>query len=116
MKPENRLFLEQWKPFYEKHLRDGTIHMHMEDRRKMLKVIREEFDKNYVADVSCGPCLTDLLKMAYNNFNEAEQLTEEPVEPTIHMTFPKIDPVPDEDYVPIEIISKEKLAKLKPKK
>jgi hypothetical protein len=105
MKPENRLFLEQWKPFYEKHLRDGTIHMHMEDRRKMLKVIREEFDKNYVADVSCGPCLTDLLKMAYNNFNATEQLADEPVEPTIHMTFPKIDP-PVEDLV--KIIKEEK--------
>jgi hypothetical protein len=68
MKPENKEFLAQMEPFYHKLKLGGTIHMHLPEQRRMLEIIREEWDPKFTMTPSCNECVYDLLKMAYNNY------------------------------------------------
>lgn len=70
MTPENKAFLDRFKHFHDKIQLGGTIHMTMADRRMMQDIIREEWDKNYVTCLTCNEGVVDLLKMAYNNYNQ----------------------------------------------
>jgi hypothetical protein len=72
MKAENKAFLDRFKPFHDKLQLGGTIHMTMDDRVKMQDIIRQEWDPKYVTCLTCNEGVIDLLKMAYNNYDQVQ--------------------------------------------
>lgn len=86
MKAENKAFLVSMKPFHEKMRFGGTIHLNLTDKRKILDIIREEWDKTYTTCITCIEGVYDLLKMAFNNLaieeqKEAQATVSEPTKP-----------------------------------
>jgi hypothetical protein len=94
MKAENKAFLKEFKPFHDKIGLGGTIHMNLEDRKRMQDIIRAEWDPTYVTCITCNEGVIDLLKMAYNNYQlelekELITLSREPADAPVKIVAPK---------------------------
>lgn len=84
MKNENRIYLERFRHHYNTLIQAGYAgHIHMEDRRKMLVIAKEEFDPNYAACLSCDTDFVVLLKYVF------VQMDKRPAEIIRAETFPK---------------------------
>ena len=71
MLPSNRKFLDHNRHYVESYSKEsppGTIGYN--DRRELLRIVREEFDSNYTADLWCGECIKILVLNAYALYDE----------------------------------------------
>lgn len=95
MKPENKAFLEanrhHWNTlnnaFYMRHL-DGHT------RSEMQRIMGEEFQHGYTADLWCPTCVADMVRALYQRF-EAWEVANPPV-----VVEPEIPVIPDPPVEP----------------
>lgn len=84
MKPENTAYLEAHRgvwTMYEK----AQIIVHMDQALKegLLRVIREEFDPGYLANLWCGSCVVDMLKYVYTQYEAWLKAQENNIPPRV---------------------------------
>lgn len=60
----NRHHWELWKTAQIFNQLDS----HVKDR--LLRIVQEEFSATYIANLWCSPCVVDLLKFAYTQFDK----------------------------------------------
>lgn len=114
MKPENIEFLEANRHHYNTLVNAGYVqHLDQATRQRMLDVIHEEFNPGYIGTLWCPPCVADMIKYVYVQYEkwiEADKLTQaaeaatepmaeteaaptvEPEREHVRMTFPIQDP------------------------
>jgi len=103
MKPENRAFIEKHRnhwitlrdAFYLRSLDGGT-------RSEMQRILGEEFAPGYNTDLWCGPCVTDMVKLLYTNYERWLAANPDPVDPPQPETMPA-EVVPEEPGQPIKV-------------
>lgn len=88
MKQENIEFLEANKHHCETVTKAGYVkHLNAHEREGMLRVMREEFIPGYTVDLWCPPCLFDMVKLLYSQYEKWQQ--QNPIK--VHETFPEND-------------------------
>jgi hypothetical protein len=94
MKPENKEFLDKHRHHYDTVIKAGYVkHLNAHEREGMQRVMREEFQPGYTADLWCPPCLFDMVKQLYQRYDNwlAAQMIEEPQ--PIENTLGEVEPV-----------------------
>ncbi len=62
MQPINAITLEQYRDAYNMFVQVQVIkHLSHHDRNVIFKIIRDEFDPNYLVDLNCGGCVAKML-------------------------------------------------------
>jgi hypothetical protein len=71
MKPESKLFLDANRHhFIAWDQLQIVTQLDMHVRSRMLEVVREEFNVMYNANLWCSPCVCDMLKYAYTQYDK----------------------------------------------
>ena len=62
MQPINAITLEQYRDAYNIFVQVQIVkHLSFHDRNVIYKIIRDEFDPNYLVDLNCGGCVAKML-------------------------------------------------------
>lgn len=78
MQPLNAITLEQYRPAYDMFVQVQVIkHLSHHDRNVIFKIIREEFDSNYLTDLNCGGCVAKMLVYAFTKKDQQATETNE---------------------------------------
>lgn len=93
MKPENKAFLEANRTHWIT-LRDAQYLRHLDGRTRseMQRVMGEEFQTGYTADLWCPTCVADMVSMLYHRFEAWEKANPPAPEVLTEPELP-IDPV-----------------------
>jgi hypothetical protein len=71
MKKESMIFLDanrhHWNAWQSAQIFN---HLDYGVRERLLNVIREEFDPGYLTNLWCSPCVVDMLKLAYTQYDK----------------------------------------------
>lgn len=82
MKPANRKFLEDNRHHHDTLIRAFYLrHLDAPTREGLMRVMAEEFQPGYTADLWCPVCVSDMVKMVYRVYDDwlARQPPEVPV-------------------------------------
>ena len=70
MKKENKEFLDSNRHFYEQMLRADTLSgLGHQTKTEMERVMRDEFNPGYTADLNCATCIFEMVKRLYHNYD-----------------------------------------------
>jgi len=73
VKAENVQFLEANKHHYETLVRAQFVqHLDNATREGMLRVIREEFAPGYQASLWCAPCIMEMIRYLYTQYEKVK--------------------------------------------
>lgn len=92
MKPENKAFLDANRHHYDTIIKAGYVkHLNAHERERMVRVMNEEFQPGYTADLWCPPCVFDMVKLLYQRYDAwlASQPEPPKVVENVHASFPK---------------------------
>lgn len=105
MKEQNKILLDQCRPFYDMLMKTQTMQgMSSYQLSELERVNSEEFHPGYRANLSCPPCVADFVKLVYRSY-DAWIAVQPPPEPIIvAASFPVNDPPH-----PLEVFTKEEL-------
>jgi hypothetical protein len=68
---ESKNFLDQNRHYYDHFIRTETfLGFDMTIRQGLLDVVKKEFNPTYMADLWCPPCVIDLLKYTYTQYDK----------------------------------------------
>ncbi|OOQ57156.1 hypothetical protein [Mucilaginibacter pedocola] len=71
MNPASIQFLDEHRHIYTTLMAAGIIkHLDMATRQRMVDIIRLEFAPNYISTLWCQPCVIDLVKFAYAQYDK----------------------------------------------
>lgn len=71
MKPENRKFLDDNRHHHNTLVNAGYLrHLNANERDGMQRVMSEEFQKGYTADLWCPDCVAEMVKRLYNEYDK----------------------------------------------
>jgi hypothetical protein len=85
MKPENKKFLDDNRHHYDTYVKAFYVRgLNANEREGMQRVMREEFQPGYSADLWCPPCLVEMLVKLYRHYDE--WLAQQSV--TVQANFP----------------------------
>jgi hypothetical protein len=77
MSPENRAALERYRGHYDAWVNDKCLYSLDGGENEILRVIREEWDPTYKADLWCGSCRAKMVVFAFQMMdNENIKSTE----------------------------------------
>lgn len=100
MRKENIEFLEANRHHYNTLVNAGYVqHLDQATRQRMLDIIHEEFNPGYIGTLWCPPCVADMIKYVYVQYEKwivANKATEPVAETT---PVPTVEP--ERDHVPM---------------
>lgn len=100
MKPENKKFLDDNRRYHTTLVQAHFMAMlDGNTRSEFVRVMNEEFQPGYTADLWCPPCVSDMVLAVYRRYDEYLAANPEPVpiaEPAL-VVEPIIDPPVTED-------------------
>lgn len=71
MNPENKKFLDDNRHHYEGFVKAQYLsHFDNATRDRLLQVVQQEFAPGYQANLWCSSCVADLLKFAYQRYDD----------------------------------------------
>jgi hypothetical protein len=74
MQPANKAFLDRNRFYIESYsMESPPKKMNYKDRKELLRIVREEFEPEYDADLWCDPCIKSLILNAYIFYDEARK-------------------------------------------
>jgi len=73
MNISNREFLQLNRDAYIETIQAGTAKKASVIKNDLLRILREEWFPNYVYNEDCGPCIFDLVRIVFRQFNEYEE-------------------------------------------
>ncbi len=90
MSPENQKFVDD-NIHFAKTFAEAEYFKHLDyaTRAGFVKLISEEFQPGYTADLNCSVCVGEMLKYAWRLYSEWKAKEETRI---VHMTFPNQKP------------------------
>lgn len=71
MSPENTNFLNENRFHYDILVRAGYVkQIDYGVRERLLKIIQQEFDPGYMANLWCGDCVMSMIKFCYEQYDK----------------------------------------------
>lgn len=103
MKQENVEFLDANRHHYTTLVNAGYVqHLDQATRQRMLDIIHEEFNPGYIGTLWCPPCVADMIKYVYVQYekwiaaNKATEPADQATEPVAETTpVPTVEPERD---------------------
>lgn len=88
MTDENKAFLEEYYPFYQKFMKTQELRgMGGYERQSMQRIANQEWNTGWSVDLWCNTCFVDFFKDVFKRYEQ--WMAEQPI--TVAANFPKHD-------------------------